>query len=64
MTTLAYLRVSKDTQDTKNQRLAIFQVPLIAAVTLWFQQHLGVAMGLLQSAQCQRLRENVEPSVG
>jgi hypothetical protein len=23
MTTLAYLRVSKDTQDTKNQRLAI-----------------------------------------
>ena len=27
MTTLAYLRVSKDTQDTKNQRLAIFKLP-------------------------------------
>ena len=25
MTTLAYLRVSKDTQDTKNQRLAILE---------------------------------------
>ena len=31
--------------------LAIFQVPLITAVTVWFQKHLGVAMGLLQSAQ-------------
>jgi MFS family permease len=31
--------------------LAIFQVPLVSAVTLWFQKHLGVAMGLLQSAQ-------------
>jgi MFS family permease len=31
--------------------LAIFQVPLISAVTMWFQKHLGVAMGLLQSAQ-------------
>jgi MFS family permease len=31
--------------------LAIFQVPLVAAVTLWFHKHLGVAMGLLQSAQ-------------
>src|SRR6266545_1629660 len=31
--------------------LAIFQVPLITAVTMWFQKHLGVAMGLLQSAQ-------------
>lgn len=31
--------------------LAIFQVPLITAVTVWFYKHLGVAMGLLQSAQ-------------
>jgi len=31
--------------------LAIFQVPLITAVTGWFHKHLGVAMGLLQSAQ-------------
>ncbi len=31
--------------------LAIFQVPLISAVTVWFHKHLGVAMGLLQSAQ-------------
>jgi MFS family permease len=31
--------------------LAIFQVPLVAAVTMWFHRHLGLAMGLLQSAQ-------------
>jgi MFS family permease len=31
--------------------LAIFQVPLVSAVTVWFHRHLGVAMGLLQSAQ-------------
>src|ERR671933_2366236 len=31
--------------------LAIFQVPLVSAVTVWFYRHLGVAMGLLQSAQ-------------
>jgi MFS family permease len=31
--------------------LAIFQVPLVSAVTLWFHRHLGVAMGMLQSAQ-------------
>jgi MFS family permease len=31
--------------------LAIFQVPLVSAVTVWFHKHLGVAMGLLQSAQ-------------
>jgi MFS family permease len=31
--------------------LAIFHVPLVSAVTLWFYRHLGVAMGLLQSAQ-------------
>jgi len=31
--------------------LSIFQVPLVSAVTLWFYKHLGVAMGLLQSAQ-------------
>jgi MFS family permease len=31
--------------------LAIFQVPLVSAVSLWFTRHLGVAMGLLQSAQ-------------
>jgi MFS family permease len=31
--------------------LAIFQVPLVTAVGLWFHKHLGVAMGLLQSAQ-------------
>jgi MFS family permease len=31
--------------------LAIFQVPLVSAITVWFHKHLGVAMGLLQSAQ-------------
>ena len=31
--------------------LAVFQVPLVSAVTVWFQRHLGVAMGTLQSAQ-------------
>jgi MFS family permease len=31
--------------------LAIFQVPLVSAVALWFHRHLGVAMGFLQSAQ-------------
>lgn len=31
--------------------LAIFQVPLVTAVTLWFHRHLGVAMGVLQSSQ-------------
>ncbi|MCH8281298.1 MAG: MFS transporter [Chloroflexi bacterium] len=29
--------------------MAIFQVPLLAAVTLWFKTRLGVAMGTLQS---------------
>ena len=31
--------------------MAIFQVPLVAAVSLWFRKHLGVGMGILQSAQ-------------
>ena len=31
--------------------MGIFQVPLTAAVTLWFRKHLGTGMGLLQSAQ-------------
>ena len=31
--------------------LAVFQVPLVSAITMWFQKHLGVAMGLLQAAQ-------------
>ena len=31
--------------------LAIFQVPLTAAVTMWFQRHLGVGMGILQASQ-------------
>ncbi len=31
--------------------MGIFQVPLTAAVTLWFKKHLGLGMGLLQSAQ-------------
>lgn len=31
--------------------LAVFQVPLVSAVTMWFQRHLGVAMGILQAAQ-------------
>ncbi len=31
--------------------LAIFQVPLLAAVTLWFRRHLGVGMGILQASQ-------------
>ena len=31
--------------------MAIFQVPMVAAVTLWFKKHLGVAMGTLQAVQ-------------
>ena len=31
--------------------MAIFQVPLVAAVTLWFRKHLGLAMGTLQAIQ-------------
>jgi len=31
--------------------MAIFQIPLLAAVTLWFRKHLGVGMGILQSSQ-------------
>ncbi|HAA94812.1 MAG TPA: hypothetical protein DCE26_03875 [Dehalococcoidia bacterium] len=31
--------------------MGIFQVPLTAAVTLWFRRHLGTGMGLLQSSQ-------------
>ena len=31
--------------------MGIFQVPLTAAVTLWFRKHLGIGMGLLQSSQ-------------
>ena len=31
--------------------MAIFQVPLVAAVSLWFRTRLGVAMGTLQSLQ-------------
>ena len=31
--------------------MAIFQVPLTAAVTMWFRQHLGLGMGILQSSQ-------------
>jgi len=31
--------------------MAIFQVPLVAAVTLWFKKHLGIAMGALQALQ-------------
>ena len=31
--------------------LAVFQVPLVTAVTVWFKTRLGEAMGLLQSAQ-------------
>ena len=31
--------------------LAVFQVPLTAAVTMWFQKHLGFGMGVLQSSQ-------------
>ena len=31
--------------------MGIFQVPLTAAITLWFRKHLGVGMGLLQSSQ-------------
>ena len=30
--------------------IAIFQVPLVAAVTMWFKKHLGVAMGTLQAS--------------
>ncbi|PKB83895.1 MAG: hypothetical protein BZY88_01300 [SAR202 cluster bacterium Io17-Chloro-G9] len=31
--------------------MAIFQVPLTAAVTMWFRTHLGLGMGILQSSQ-------------
>jgi MFS family permease len=31
--------------------MAIFQVPLTIAVTMWFRRHLGVGMGVLQSSQ-------------
>mgnify|MGYP001351928632 CR=1 FL=1 len=31
--------------------MGLFQVPLTAAVTLWFRKHLGTGMGLLQSSQ-------------
>ena len=31
--------------------MAIFQVPLTAAVTMWFQRNLGLGMGILQSSQ-------------
>ena len=31
--------------------MGIFQVPLTAAVTLWFRKHLGTGMGLLQASQ-------------
>ncbi len=31
--------------------MGIFQVPLTAAVTLWFRKHLGTGMGLLQGSQ-------------
>ncbi len=31
--------------------MSIFQVPLVAAVTLWFRTHLGIAMGALQAIQ-------------
>ena len=31
--------------------MGIFQVPLTAAVTLWFRRHLGVGMGILQASQ-------------
>ncbi len=31
--------------------IGLFQVPLTAAVTLWFRRHLGTGIGLLQSSQ-------------
>ena len=31
--------------------MGIFQVPLTAAVTMWFRRHLGVGMGVLQASQ-------------
>ena len=31
--------------------MAIFQVPLIAAVPMWFKNHLGVPLGALQASQ-------------
>ncbi|MDP7083266.1 MAG: MFS transporter [Dehalococcoidia bacterium] len=31
--------------------MGIFQVPLTAAVTLWFRKHLGVGIGILQASQ-------------
>ncbi len=31
--------------------LAVFQVPLTASLTMWFQRNLGLGMGILQSSQ-------------
>jgi MFS family permease len=31
--------------------LTIYQVPLVAGVTIWFRTHMGVAMGILQAVQ-------------
>jgi MFS family permease len=31
--------------------LTIYQVPLVAGVTVWFRTHMGVAMGILQAVQ-------------
>ena len=31
--------------------MSIFQVPMVAAVTIWFQKRLGLAIGILQGAQ-------------
>jgi MFS family permease len=31
--------------------LTIFQVPLVAGVSVWFRTHMGVAMGILQAVQ-------------
>jgi MFS family permease len=31
--------------------MTIYQVPLVAGVTVWFKTHLGVAMGILQACQ-------------
>ncbi len=31
--------------------MAVFQVPLVSGVTVWFRRHLGVAMGSMQAVQ-------------
>jgi DNA invertase Pin-like site-specific DNA recombinase len=53
MTTLAYLRVSKDTQDTKNQRLAILE--FARAERIEVDEFLELQVSARQSAQTRKV---------